>query len=212
MESWLAYCLLAAPIPVGAVFAFRELLAVVHARDEVGQYLNDFVEWCNGGGKSAERYASLVERSGVIQDRLGVYGRCSIQRPYQNFMIHGYAIVVNGLLDLRQDFDLYASSGIAPALRSQIDAIESCLRRHRGSLEARRKAILLELRSPIFLYVGGVRAVMRVPFLILAAAGLVDDASPRAGWLLRWLAGIGSLALAAITVAKALRDMGWIAV
>jgi len=54
-------------------------------------------------------------------------------------------------------------------------------------------------------------AVLSVPFAILTASGLLPETSAAAGWLLRFLTAIGTLALTAIAVLKGLRilDLIW---
>lgn len=104
-----------------------------------------------------------------------------------------------------------AHAGHSLTLSARINAIDACFRQRLGVLEARRRSTLRGLLSPIVLHVGAVRAIMRAPFVMLDAAGLVNDDNPKAGSPLRWLAGIGSLALPVIAVTKALRDMGWVA-
>lgn len=104
MEPWLFYSLLAIPIPIGVASVAGEMVQMRRVRDDLLEFLNDFVQWCNDRGKAHERYERLIRRSGVIQSHLGASGRGLYRLPFQGFAIHSYAIVINGLPEVRDGF------------------------------------------------------------------------------------------------------------
>jgi hypothetical protein len=207
LEPWRFYCLLAIPIPIGVASVAGEMVQMRRVHDDLLEFLNDFVQWCNERGKNHERYERLVRRSGVIQSHLGASGRGLYRPPSQGFAIHNYAIVINGLPELRDGFRRLETHSYAANIPESIDAIDGCIRREVGALDEALSEARRRFGRPIFLYVRGVRAVLSVPFAILTASGLLPETSAAAGWLLRFLTAIGTLALTAIAVLKGLRSL-----
>jgi hypothetical protein len=56
LEPWLLYSLLTIPIPIGVVSVAGEMVQMRRVRDDLLEFLNDFVQWCNDRGKAHERY------------------------------------------------------------------------------------------------------------------------------------------------------------
>lgn len=132
----------------------------------------DLLNYLGSRGTNTHLYTSLLQRSVRMQQQLGLLGIQMYRPPFANHYIHRYAIVLNLLPEIHSAFgDEFLAGGTAQ--RWQINTIQETLHRYFGEVDEERNGIDSAGRHPLRLFAEGVRALLRLPFLVLRELGVL---------------------------------------
>ena len=139
------------------VFAaeYREHLHALLERRERGPY-----EW-------------LTLNANRMQVQMGSDGVIRMRPPHANYFVNNYAIVLNGLAEIRKYFsDDYLSRTDLPGQYGAL--IDDALLRHQGTVMEHRRLNGLSLRNPFNWLALGTQKLLAIPLWLLASLGVMS--------------------------------------
>ena len=136
---------------------YRSQLDVLLERAEQGTY-----EW-------------LTLNANRMQAQMGPDGVVKMRPPHANYIVSNYAIVLNGLAEIRKFLsDELFSRGNLPGQYHAL--IDDALLRHQGTLIHGLKINEASLRNPFKWLAAGTQTVLALPLLLLASLGVLSRA------------------------------------
>jgi|GEM_PF-1639145 len=178
MSTWYIVLALAALLAIGAVRQYLFLQSLIKRLELMKEFLNKFIEWCNGGGQDQAIYNWLLSKSEVVQIELGTTGLTHYRRPFENAYLTNVPIILNFIPEILKIFHNGMLSFSSFSQESQIfhiQAVDECLRRHIGSREELLENERKRLFNPLVWFGGGIAWLMELPLTILSEAGGISS-------------------------------------
>jgi hypothetical protein len=146
----------------------RHIIEQVAFAAEYRKHLHVLLEQHDG-----QAYEWLTVNANRMQSQMGSGGVVTMRPPHSTYMVSNYAIVLNGLAEIRKYLsDSYLSGTDLPAQYGAL--IDDALLRHQGTLVERRRFASESLRNP-FTWVGvGTQKLLAVPLWLLASLGVLS--------------------------------------
>ena len=177
MANWQIILVLVGLLIAGFVRQRFVLTNIIERLDLVDEFLNRFIEWCNGEAKDQAHYNWMVEKSNIVQDMLGRSGLIDFRPPFANYMHPNYAVILNEIPEIQKEFfdDLRTFNSIAKRnLLAHIRMVDSCLRRFIGSTEEQLKRERARLRNPLVLFCAGAACLMELLLYLLSECKIIS--------------------------------------
>jgi len=135
------------------------------------EFLNNFIEWCNGQARDHTLYNWMLSKSENVQDMLGTTGRVSLRRPFENGYHLNFPIILNGIPEIQRE--LREDDPNNDTFCFYVQTINDCLRRFIGRTEEELSRERGRSFNPIVLFCGGVAWLMELPLLILSETKII---------------------------------------
>jgi len=198
-------------IPIGLMLiGLLRQLAILRKKvlrlDLATEFLNKFLEWCNGQAKDHSLYNWMLGKSETVQTMLAGGGLIDFRPPFANYIHHNYPVILNEVPEIQKEFydDLRTFNSIAHQnLVARIQMVDGCLRRFIGTTEEEHRRERTRLINPLVLFCSGVAWLMELPLFILSETKIITS-SRRAiivnGRLFSLVSGLVALAALAGTI------------
>ena len=154
---------------------FRQTLAQYFASKKkyslVHEFLSKFRTFTNEYKQkkfNTELYGWLNYHSGEVQREIGVYGLADYRPPFENFIIHNHAIIVNVLSEMRSRWDTHPS---------MISFVDDNLMRYLGDANSVLKGERAMTCNPLMWLRYGMQSIIVFPFTILYWFGALNKES-----------------------------------
>lgn len=156
---------------VGRNRLVRQLNRIERERQFALEFGGKLTAYAESDGADENAYTWLMHRSPKMGAQLGV--RIAYQRPFSRGPVVVVPVVdlvteVRHFLNDRHDKEVFGTA------RRVGEIIINNLLRHVGELDDERDNVLEEFNNPIVWFREGVRALLNVPFVVLAALGLLS--------------------------------------
>lgn len=159
------------------VIGFIELLIKLVEINELGKrieffniYHSMYVDYCNSMGIKSDKYDWLIKNCTKMQEELGDFGQVDFKPPFSNYYIKNYLILINGLSEIRTNFN----NGFGSELAIKIDEL---LNMYGGWLNNEKDKKIKNLYNPIILINEGIKRLLSMPIVILFEIGVISPKS-----------------------------------
>lgn len=134
-------------------------------------FLNRFIEWCNGNGEDHSLYNWMLSKSEMVQGMMGGSGLVNLRRPFESGYHENVPVVLNALLEIEREFRGRRDGRVIETFSHMVDV---CLRRFIGLAEEQHRREMIRTWNPLVLFCGGVSWLMDLPLLILSETKLIS--------------------------------------
>jgi hypothetical protein len=123
--------------------------------------------------RDGQAYEWLTVNANRMQSHMGSAGFLTMRPPHASYMVSNYAIVLNGLAEIRKYLsDSYLSGTDLPAQYGAL--IDDALLRHHGTLAERRRFNSGSLKNPFTWLAVGTQKLLAAPLWLLASLGVLS--------------------------------------
>jgi hypothetical protein len=165
-----------------AAIGFARLVRIALRIGERSQFAVEFLEqfqkYAASRGQDTEAYGWLVHRSTKMQQHMGDSGIYAYYKPpFANYQVTNYAVVLNGIPELRQAYETgYVSDVGGQTAAALLEAIV----RYMGQLDDLRESHLRDMKNPFVWLRDGVRLVIASPVYLLSWMGALGESTASA--------------------------------
>jgi hypothetical protein len=177
--------------------------------DLATEFLNKFLEWCNGRAEDHSLYNWMLNKSETVQTMLGSGGLMHIRRPFESGYHPNVPVILSGIPEIQRAWH-EGWRVHDQVISAYTQTIDGCLRRFIGSTEEQRRRERARLFNPLVLFCGGVAWLMELPLFILSETNIISTSRRMIianGRLFSLLSGIGTIATLIATIMAIV--MGW---
>lgn len=176
--------------------------------DLATEFLNKFLDWCNGRAQDHSLYNWMLGKSETVQTMLGAGGLIHLRRPFENGYHPNCPIILNAIPEIQREWsDSWRDS---QTIQTYGQMVDGCLRRFIGSTEEQLRRERARLFNPLVLFCGGVAWLMELPLFILSETKFITTSRRMIianGRLFSLLSGVVTLATLVATIMTIV--MGW---
>ena len=208
MTTWQIILIPIGLMLIGLIRQVAILRKKVLRLDLATEFLNKFLEWCNGRAQDHSLYSWMLSKSEIVQTMLAGGGLMSIRRPFENGYHQNVPVILNAIPELQREWCDYLRDG--RAIQTWAQMVTDCLQRFIGTTEEEHRRERSRLFNPLVLFCGGVAWLMELPLFILSETKIITTsrrmviASGRAFSLLSGVVTLATLVATIMTIA-----MGW---
>ncbi|GAB4108546.1 MAG: hypothetical protein Kow00105_15870 [Phycisphaeraceae bacterium] len=209
MATWQIILIPAGLIALGLIRQLLILRKKVVRHDLATEFLDKFLEWCEGNARDHSLYNWMIHHSDTVQAMLARSGLVCLRRPFENGYHTDYPVILNAIPEIHR---MYGNNllRLDDNCRTMIQLVADCLRRFIGRTEEQYRRERMRLFNPLVLFCGGVAWLMELPLFILSETKIITT-SRRAiivnGRAFSLLSGVVALATLVATVMNIV--MGW---
>ncbi|PNQ84112.1 hypothetical protein C1T20_19295 [Paenibacillus polymyxa] len=181
MNNWILFIVFIIIFCIGLVRSTFNYFHVLKKKNFSIDFLNNFREF---GSQlvhqelfDSEKYQWLMMNSSKMQTMMGSYGVASYKPPFANYMYNNYQLVVNGIREIKDNFQRAAGSyGLSFEKRWVIESIsmvDDALLTYVGAISDALDEVKKDSKNPLIWLREGVRFIVTSPISLMYWSGLI---------------------------------------
>lgn len=154
---------------ISRLLLFKKIRSNLNFTYEFNNNFNDYLE---SNGRNNNSYIFLVKNSNQMQNLLGNQGYMIMQQPFNRGVINHYAVIINGISQIRS----YLSESILRDQAFQLaQYVSDSLIRVIGDNEKLDSETRTNIKNPFILYKIGWEFIISIPLHILKWFGILSN-------------------------------------